>query len=224
MSSHIYSREVLKVNSHWKPISFETPEKVFGDLPDFCRDRWTHEILKDEQGRPKPKLKALDIEFGTNPDGTPNFDAVEWIKPTDWAEWLQLPCRAYDLVVTTARQRIRIPRVVVTVGYDKMPENDPELNLDTVYELYGGQCAYTHRKLSKKEASMDHVHPRDLKGAHAFHNVVLSDKDFNCRKSNKTLDELGIPRPQIKIPKKLPMKDILKNTKNVPEWRIFLEA
>ena len=220
--SVLYSREVLKLNARWQPIAFETPERVFGDLPDYCRDRWTHEVLLDAAGRPLLKMKAIEIEFGLNADGSYNFDQILYSRDVSWEDWLSKEPRSYDLVVHTAKRPIRVPRVVLSLGYEKMPELDPTLDLDTVYRIYGGVCAHTNKKLTRDQATMDHVIPRSRGGKHTFGNIVLSDREFNCLKSNHTLDELGLPPVKPIIPKKLPMSAVLRNFKNVPEWRMFL--
>ncbi|NBQ70713.1 MAG: hypothetical protein EBU46_18535 [Nitrosomonadaceae bacterium] len=220
--SVLYSREVLRLNKFWQPIAFETPEKVFGDLPDYCRDRWTNEVLTDRQGNPLPKMKAVEIAFSTAEDGSFNFDEVVYSREVTWDEWLSVEPRSYDLTVSTAHRQIRVPRVVVSLGYEKMPELDPNLDLDTIYRIYGGVCQYTKKKLTRDQATMDHVHARSRGGKHHFSNIVLSDREFNCLKSNRTLEEMGLPQVKPIIPKKLPMSAVLKNFKNVPEWRMFL--
>ncbi len=221
--SVLYSKEVLKVNSSWAPIGFATPEKAFGDLLDYCRDRWTNEVLVDAKSRPLVKLRAIEIEFQQNPDGSYDFSTILVTREVSWAEWLSVTPRSYDLVVNTPKRPIRIPRVVVTTGYDKMPKSRTTFDLDTAYRIYKGVCQYTHKQLTRDEASLDHVIPLDKGGANNWGNIVLSDKEFNCWKSNRTPKEIGYPYPKSIVPPlELPVSAILKNTKQVPEWRMFL--
>jgi len=136
---------------------------------------------------------ALDIQYGLKEDGTWDFDnpPVAMI-PTKWADWVSLPVRDYDEVINSALLKIRVPTVVVSLGYRKMPLKKFRPSKRTVYQRDKGTCQYTGRKLSYSEATLDHVNPKSKGGKDTFTNLVLCAPDVNHKKGNKSNQEAGL--------------------------------
>jgi 5-methylcytosine-specific restriction endonuclease McrA len=193
------SLEVLKLNKQHEPIFLDTPRRTFGDLASYL-----------DSG--KRKLLAYDIQFYQREDGSYIFPGdLDYSLPkqmqlVDWDDWITLPIRSYDLYVSTAKTKIRVPRVVVSPNYADMPIKRHRLNFHTVYEIYKGICAYTKRKLTKAEANLDHVVPKSKGGKHTWGNVVLCDKRVNNKKGSKLPKEAGLPDVSPIVPQPLPSR------------------
>ena len=120
------------------------------------------------------------------------------IRPVPWEEWITLPVLREDEVIHTQHLQVRQPTVIVSVNYAKIPKRRPKFNLKNIAMRDGHTCQYTGRRLQRHEMSLDHVLPLSRGGEDAPENVVLSDKEVNNRKGNKTPEEAGLPRPKIR--------------------------
>ena len=224
MSDILDRLEVLKLNKNHEPIRLETPRIVFGDLTTYLVHKRTGEYLLDSKGNKQVKMMAYDIDFEQNPDGAYDFNKCIKFQLIDWETWITLPIRPYDLFLRTSRTCIRVPRVVMVMKYDKMPKKRFSLNFNTVYELYKGVCAYTHKKLKKSEGNMDHVIPQAKGGKTTWANIVWSDKSLNAEKGDRSNQEMGLPDVDPIIPDEIPMVNFLHNEKGIPEWNLFLKT
>ena len=223
MQDIVFRREVLKLNKAHQPVGFFTPKKVFIALANYLVD-WRKEYILDSKGNKIRKMLAYDIVYHQNDDGTYDFDKLIDMRLVDWTEWITLPVRSYDLSVHTPNFVVRVPRVVMSMMSEDMPKTSYNTSLGSIYELYGGVCQYSKKKIPKHRASRDHVKPRDRGGSNEIDNIVLADKDINSKKGNQLNSECGLPEVVPIIPKELPLKDVLVNEKNIPEWNWFLTA
>jgi 5-methylcytosine-specific restriction endonuclease McrA len=107
-----------------------------------------------------------------------NFTEGNFV-PVRWNDWLNLPVRAEDDCIGTPSRRVRAPRVIIAVKFNKVPLKRPRLTMRHLRERDGGRCAYTERLLKPEECSMEHVVPRSKGGATEWKNVVLADKRIN---------------------------------------------
>jgi 5-methylcytosine-specific restriction endonuclease McrA len=223
MQEIMFRREVLKLNKLHQPVGFFTPKKVFTALANYILDRRKEYIL-DHEGKPQRKMLAYDINYHQNEDGT--YDFTQMVAPlrlVDWEEWITLPIRSYDLVAHTPKHTIRIPRVVMSLLSDDMPEVTHNTSLRSIYELYDGICQHSNKKIKMSEASRDHRIPISRGGTNTVGNIVLSHKDINSMKGNRLNHECGLPDVIPKIPKKMPIKDVLTNDRDIPEWSWILK-
>ena len=221
MQEIVFRREVLKLNKLHQPVGFFTPKKVFIALANYLVD-WRKEYILDNKGNKIRKMLAYDISYHQNDDGSYDFDKLTDMRLVDWAEWVTLPIRSYDLVVHTPNFLVRIPRVVMSMMSEDMPKTKHNTSLNSIYELYGGVCQHSKKKISKHEASRDHNIPLSRGGKNVISNIVLAHKDSNSRKGSQLNSECGLPEVVPIIPKELPIKDVLVNEKNIPEWNWFL--
>lgn len=214
-------REVLMLNKLHEEIGYFTPKQIFTSLSSWvvnARREW----LLDKQGRKIRSMLAYDIEFLQNDDGSYDFETIIHMQLVDWDKWITLPIRSYDLVVHTPRQAIRIPRVVLSLFTDYMPTVRYSTSLDSIYMLYGGVDQYTGQQLTKKDASRDHYVPISRGGSDHISNLVLCSKEINSFKGNRLNSEIGLPEVKPKVPRELPIKAVLRNERNIPEWRYFI--
>lgn len=148
----------------------------------------------------------------------------DWMVPVKWADWIRLPIRDEDFAVGTVDGLIRVPTVIVLSNFDRVPLKRPSFSLRGLWLRDGGQCQYTGRFLKPGEGNIDHVIPSSRGGETSWENCVLSDRQVNNRKADRTPQEGGL-RLQRKPfrPETVPVTNLLENKYQIPEWDIFLE-
>ena len=152
-----------------------------------------------------------------------NFTEGNFV-PVRWNDWLNLPVRAEDDCIGTPSRRVRAPRVIIAVKFNKVPLKRPRLTMRHLRERDGGRCAYTERLLKPEECSMEHVVPRSKGGATEWKNVVLADKRINNIRGNRSLKEAGLTlKIQPKVPGVKPLHESLKSRLKFPEWEFFVK-
>jgi 5-methylcytosine-specific restriction endonuclease McrA len=189
---------VLVLNRNWQAINIRTPQEAFCQMATSV-------------------ATALDIEVAG--DG---FRASN-IRPVTWDEWLTLPIREQDNAVHTVRGLVRVPTVIVSVNFSKVPKKRPKLCAKTIRERDGNRCQYTGKLLKPEEGSLDHILPRSRGGAHTWENLVWSSKEVNTRKGNRLPHEAGLKLLNVpRAPKELPVSALIRNSHDVAEWKLFL--
>lgn len=190
----------LKLNKYWFGIDTEGIEKAIGKLY-------------------KGTYLAMNINYPFK-NGEYDFSAPEY-HPVNWQTWQTLPVRSFDYSISSPTQTIRIPTVVVSKNFTKIPIYHARLTKKAILERDNYVCQYSGRKLSKEEANVDHLTPVSRNGKNSWENLVTCDKKINSLKSNKTLEEFGMPL--IKKPTKPnPQPFILTIEKKHRDWEWFL--
>jgi len=201
---------VLNLNANWQAINIRTVKDAF--------------IAMNGGDADNPPVKALDITYRQNEDGEYNFDEPESIVPVTWLEWLTLPIREFDLVVNTAKCKIRAPSVIVSVNYNKMPKKRFRPTKSVLYELQKGICGLTGKKISYKQANLEHKIPKSLGGKDTFENLMVADEKINSERGNKPYHELGLrPLFNHKEPAPIPTQYTIKNLVH-NDWKFFLDV
>ena len=161
--------------------------------------------------------------MATNVATALEIDGDDHIRPVTWDEWITLPVRPQDNVVQAVRGAIRVPTVIVTVNYAKVPKKRPKLCAKTIRERDGNRCQYTGKVLKAEEGSLDHVLPRSRGGKDEWGNLVWSHKAVNAKKGNRLPHEAGLKLLTVpRAPKELPVTALLRNAHSIPEWKLFL--
>lgn len=165
----------LKLNKHWAPIGVELVSKTICDLITGV-------------------IAAIDIVYVMNEDGTPNFNEHEYVNPVDWNAWIDLPVRPWDLSIHSAHMHIRIPTVIITQNYAKVPEKKfkgkPTKEALAIRDNLID--AYTGLELEFETCTKDHVLPLSRGGTDTYDNTVLTTKEINNRKGNRLNSEIGL--------------------------------
>ena len=218
--------EVLKLNAVGRAIRLDSVEKVFGDFATYQVDK-RGEFIIGKGNQKFRKMLAYAIEWHRLPDGT--YDTVsppKYIKLLNWDQWLELPITDYELqnglYLRTPKMQVRIPRVVISLRYEDMPEKRFSINTRSVYELYEGIDPYTKKKVPLHEGNLDHIHPQSRGGKTEWKNIVWCSREINTRKGNRLNSEVGLPQIEGKVPSPIEMDRYLRNAKNIPEWNVFL--
>lgn len=200
---------VLNLNANWQAINVRTVADAF--------------VAMNGGNSDNPPVKALDISYPQDENGNYDF-ANPSIVPVTWNEWIALPIREFDLVVNTAKYKLRVPSVIVSVNFNKMPKKRFRPNKSTLYNLQGGRCGYTNEKISFNEGNIEHVQPRSLGGKDTFENLLVVKKELNSERGNKPLSELGLSRKfHHKEPAPIPSQYSIKTLANY-DWKFFIDV
>lgn len=190
---HLRKETVLILNRNWQAIHVKSPLEA---MTMMYSDTAT----------------ALDIR------------GEDHMTPLKWQDWIKLPVEdGKDDFIQTVRGNIKIPKVLVLCNYNKVPRKRPKFSPKAVWDRDEGICQYTGKKLTPQEANIDHVIPRSRGGKTDWSNCVLTHKEVNARKADRTPEEAGlklIKKPQ--DPKELPSTFYIRNKHNVREWDMFL--
>jgi len=147
----------------------------------------------------------------------------DYMLPTKWEQWLELPVTEGDWSIRTVDGAIRVPTVIVLSRFAKVPIKRPKLSARNIRERDGNRCQYTGKVLGPEEGNIDHVMPRSRGGATSWKNCVLASKNINSKKANRTPAEAGLSLVRKPVaPKAVPVTMTLKNPHNIEDWEIFL--
>ena len=146
----------------------------------------------------------------------------------DWSEISQLMIEyPINEFIHSPSLKIKIPRVIVLMLYDKLPKKQVRFSRKNIFERDNYTCQYCGTKPSDKASSLtfDHVIPRSQGGKTTWSNIATCCHSCNRKKSNKTPRQLGW-----RIKKK-PTQPRWHPTLNIPlkviphkEWRNFLDV
>ena len=153
------------------------------------------------------------------------IDGPDWMVPVSWEDWQGLELRPGDRSIGTINGRLRIPTVVVLKDFDRVPRKRLSFGLAGLWERDGGRCQYSGRKLRREEANIDHVIPASRGGPSTWENCVLSDREINNRKADRTPQEAGLKllKQPVTPPVRL-VSHFIQNKHQIDDWEVFLPA
>lgn len=127
----------------------------------------------------------------------------------NFGEWRDLTGETPpDESVSTVSFRIRVPRVILLMVFDRMPKKEVKFTRHNIFERDKNTCQYCGAVFDRKDLNLDHVIPRDRGGPTTWENIVCSCIRCNTRKANRTPRESGLRL--IRKPRR-------------PKWRPFLQ-
>lgn len=209
MNSIVNMNIVLKLNKAWQAVGTSTVAKAIVDLAagqsalalDF-------EYEKDENGN-----------YILGEDGKPVNDPIS-ATPTNWEDWIKLPCRSFDEVIhygSMGDKVMRVPTVLIAKNFNKMPKKlfKGKPSKDAIYIRDGGIDQYTGKKLKRSEATVDHVIPSSRGGKDVWENLALTSKEINSKKGNRLNHEVGLKLiRQPKAPAPIPLFQLIREIKH----------
>ena len=107
----------------------------------------------------------------------------------DWKDFSKRTATEEDEVVKTVSFKIKIPRIILLLFYDRLPRNEVKFTRKNIFERDGNRCQYCGKKFETKELNLDHVLPKSRGGLTAWKNIVCSCISCNARKGGRTLKE-----------------------------------
>lgn len=143
----------------------------------------------------------------------------------DFESWRDFSRREpSEEMVSTVSLRVRIPRVIVLVMFDRLPRKEVKFTRHNIYERDNNACQYCGKIFDRKDLNLDHVIPRDKGGLTNWENIVCSCIKCNTRKANRLAHEVGmrlIRKPE--KPRWQPFLHITFETKPHESWRHFID-
>ena len=140
------------------------------------------------------------VVFGEADGGFQTFSFNEW-----WDFSRQQP---HPESIHTVSFRIRVPRVIMLLVFDRMPKKEVKFTRHNIFERDQNLCQYCGKRFDRTELNLDHVVPRDRGGPTTWENIVCSCIECNTRKANRTPQEAGMRL--VRKPKR-------------PKWRPFIQ-
>lgn len=128
----------------------------------------------------------------------------------DFFQWSDFSKRKpHDESISTVSFRIRVPRVILLMMYDRVPRQEVKFTRHNVFERDKNTCQYCGNRFERKDLNLDHIIPRDKGGPTTWENIVCSCIPCNTRKGNRTPLEAGLRL--VRKPKR-------------PKWRPFIQV
>jgi len=134
--------------------------------------------------------------------------------------------------IHTVSFRIRIPRVILLLLFDRLPKKEVKFTRHNIFERDKNTCQYCGRTFERKDLNLDHVIPRDRGGPTTWENIVCSCIACNTQKANQTPREAGMRlirkpkrprwRPFVQINLDLPYPDSWKHFLDLAYWNVEL--
>ena len=176
----VLNQQVLVLNRLWQAVN-------------VCSVRRALTLLFE--GHAQVVVSANDGAFHT-------FDFKQWrnfsaVEPRD------------DDSVHTISFKIRVPRVILLLVFDRLPKKEVKFTRHNIFERDRNTCQYCGKTLDRKDLNLDHVIPRDRGGPTTWENIVCSCIPCNTLEANRTPPEAGLRL--IRKPKR-------------PKWRPFIQV
>ncbi len=143
----------------------------------------------------------------------------------DFEEWSQLAVARDAEAVGTPSGRIRIPRVIALVAFDRLPKRHVRFSRINLMARDNFQCQYCGRRPHRAVLNLDHVVPRWMGGRSTWENVVTSCVDCNRRKGGRTPRQAHLKllkKPE--RPRWTPLANLMWSSVRYQEWRPFLSV
>lgn len=172
------NQQVLVLNRLWQAVN-------------ICTARRALTLLFE--GRAQVVFESRDGAFST-------FDFAQWKSFSQQG--------AGEEFVRSVSFKIRVPRVIVLLIFDRFPKKEVKFTRHNIFERDRNTCQYCGRAFERKDLNLDHVVPRERGGPTNWENIVCSCIKCNTAKGNRTPSEAGIRL--IKKPKR-------------PKWRPFIQ-
>ena len=153
-------------------------------------------------------------------------DRISWQRAvTLWATDKVEVLEAYDdRIIRSVSIAIKMPSVVRFVYQVRTKRLGVKFSRENVYARDKGRCQYCSKKVTRPEATYDHVVPRRLGGKTRWDNIVIACLPCNQKKGGRTPEQAGLPLnvpPQ--RPKSLPPTMRFTLPHGVPDtWKQYI--
>lgn len=143
----------------------------------------------------------------------------------DFENWCDLPPGIDEEMIRTPSLRIRIPRVIQLVHYDRLPNREVRFTRRNIFYRDRNRCQYCGKVFAQRDLNLEHVVPLSRGGTSTWTNVVTACIACNTRKDNRTPAEAGMQL--IRAPRKPAGHPLMRAHWIGPcheEWKSFLDA
>jgi 5-methylcytosine-specific restriction endonuclease McrA len=146
-------------------------------------------------------------------------------EPYDFEAWAQRTPNEHDEAIGTPSGAICIPRVLLLLGYNRVPRAPLRLSRRHVYMRDDFACQYCGGSPGVKDLNLDHVLPRSRGGRSTWENLVTSCRSCNLRKGWSTPEECGMRLLKTPVRPSWSMAlSLAAQRRRFVEWEPFLDA
>ena len=118
--------------------------------------------------------RALSMLFTGNAQVVYN-DASGDFHTFDFGEWADFSeVEPEEEVISTVSFRMRVPRVILLLGYDRFPKQEVKFTRHNIFERDNNTCQYCGGLFDRRALNLDHVIPRQRGGPTSWENIVCS--------------------------------------------------
>src|SRR5438477_8360778 len=111
----------------------------------------------------------------------------------DFESWRDFSVREPEPdMVHTISFKIRIPRIIVLLIFDRLPQKEVKFTRHNIFERDKNTCQYCGKIFDRNDLNLDHVVPREKGGQTTWENIVCSCIPCNTRKGNRLPLEAGM--------------------------------
>lgn len=141
----------------------------------------------------------------------------------NWEEWIsEINNPKVDAYIKTPSIDVPAPQIILLTKYDDVYCQDIKFHSRAIFRRDGFRCMYCGEKRKVEDLSIDHIIPKSKKGPTSWENCVTACFPCNNKKSNKSLDEIGMKL--LKKPKKPNWNPIRDDVKQIPDsWKNLLK-
>jgi len=142
-----------------------------------------------------------------------------------WEDWKDIPPQGNDEFIATPGFRVRVPRVVLLLNFDRLPRHDVRFTRKNIFFRDRNRCQYCGGRFPTSDLNLDHVVPLSRGGKSTWDNVVCCCVRCNSRKGGLLPHEARMHL--IKLPMKPRWHPFVKLTfshSRYESWKNFLDV
>ena len=135
-----------------------------------------------------------------------------------------------DRQIRTVSLTFNVPAVIRFLKGIRGRKRAVKFSRENVYTRDHGKCQYCSSKVTRAEATYDHVMPRAQGGKTDWNNIVICCVPCNQKKGGRTPQQakmtlMSIPVKPTKLPDKYTLTIRVENGKSIPEqWKAWIAS
>ncbi len=110
----------------------------------------------------------------------------------NWKEWYNQKVNDGEPYIQSVKKKVKVPDIILLSRYNKIPKEAPRLTKKNIFIRDGHRCQYSGEKINPSNADIDHVIPKSKGGKTVWTNLVVSSKNINRKKGDRTPEEAGL--------------------------------
>ena len=158
-------------------------------------------------------------------DGQYNsYDFTSWVDISAFKAEYGLSDEDQYESIKTVSLKIRVPKIIRLVVYDKLPKASIKFNRKNIFARDRNKCQYCGKKFSTSELSLDHVVPRTQGGTSNWKNIVCACTNCNKHKGGRRPAEAGMKLICEPVkPRNCPIIQLKLGSNKYNSWKQFLD-
>ena len=143
----------------------------------------------------------------------------------DWEDWKDIPPQPDEEFLVTPSFRVRIPRVVLLLHFDRLPRHEIRFTRKNIFFRDKNRCQYCGGRFSTNDLNLDHVIPLSRGGKSNWDNVVCCCVRCNSRKGGLLPNEARMQLIKLPVrPRWHPFVKLSFSHSRYESWKNFLDV